>query len=130
MAVSTVFPGNSDRHSISFCTPLSRNFSCKTFNKSGELICSEVKKSGLEISKSDLLMAFQNVLGFLSSGTMIPGEHSPRSSLSYLRFAPSSTQILLSRKVGKKAPLPQEDSLLFIRLSRCLSGMPCLSRID
>ena len=54
----TVFPGNSDRHSISFCTPLSRGFSCKTFNKSGGLICSEVKKSGSGVSKTDLIRRF------------------------------------------------------------------------
>ena len=105
MSAPTVFTCNSDRRSISFCTPLSRNFSCKTSNKPGELICSEVKKSGLRISKRDLLMAFQNVSDCLSPGTMIPGEQRPRPSLSCLRFVPSSTQILLSIKVGKKVPL-------------------------
>ena len=97
MAVSTAFPGQFDRHLISFCTPLSRNFPRNAFSRFGDLITSEIKILRPPTSSSTLLIAFRHVSRCLFAGCMVTGEQRPNPSFSCLRFVPSNTQILLSR---------------------------------
>ena len=49
------------------------------------------------ISKKGSLMDFQKGLRIRRAGSISPGEHITDPPLSFLRFVPSSTHILLSR---------------------------------
>ena len=50
------------------------------------------------ISSNELLITCQQVLRNVLAGTIIPGEQRPNPSLSFLRFTPPRTHILLYRE--------------------------------